>query len=216
MSDVDSREKLLNIPNIITGARIIGSITESFQYARTGKIRHFIRAGGWFITDAIDGAAARLLNQETRAGYFLDHIGDKLSFLTLAAAATYRGDVDQLVLAAVAGVNASNTAATIVDKFKHQSTGSVPPVGKISQFKMNMGFGLNTIGKHLARSEDADLLEKTAGQLIRYGGAALAVSSAFNEGAEASSFYWKRALQPADIEAGTIQTIYIPVPEIDL
>jgi phosphatidylglycerophosphate synthase len=197
---MNNKQRLVNVPNSVTGARLAGSIFESVQYARTGELRHFVKAAAWFVADVFDGPAARALNQETEFGAKFDPIVDKASVAGLAAAAIARHNVDLPVFAAVAAVNASNAAATLVEQSRHDEAGSVPDVGKKSQFKMNVGLSLNVIGNHLRGAPSASESQRVAGQIIRFVGGALAIGTAFSQGADASAFYWKRAIRNKDTE----------------
>lgn len=80
---------VLNIPNILTLTRIL--ITPLFiicliRGAYQMALVIFLLAG---VTDGLDGLLARLLNQRTRLGAYLDPVADKFllvsAFVTLAA-----------------------------------------------------------------------------------------------------------------------------------
>ncbi|MDQ6996044.1 MAG: CDP-alcohol phosphatidyltransferase family protein [Mariprofundus sp.] len=77
-----TQDRILNIPNILTLARII--ITPFIVYA---IIKHqpalaLILMGIAGITDMLDGAIARYFNQRSTVGAFMDPLADKLMLIS--------------------------------------------------------------------------------------------------------------------------------------
>jgi len=87
------QDRILNIPNILTLARII--ITPFIVYA---IIEHqpalaLILMGIAGITDMLDGAIARYLNQRSTVGAFMDPLADKLMLISTIVSLYF---IDQL------------------------------------------------------------------------------------------------------------------------
>ncbi|QQR80529.1 MAG: CDP-alcohol phosphatidyltransferase family protein [Deltaproteobacteria bacterium] len=79
----------MNLPNILTLFRVLGSFVFLYYSAIEEWQIAFIIFGLSALTDLVDGALARLLKQRTRLGAILDPMADKLlmffSFMTLTA-----------------------------------------------------------------------------------------------------------------------------------
>ncbi len=178
-------EQVVNVPNTITTVRIIGSAYESFQYATTGDLQHYIAAGAWYGADVLDGFAARKLGQETDFGAQLDPVGDKISVVGLTVSALMQKNVDVPVATAVGIINTLNAVTTMAAKNKGLTL-EVGKVNKRAQFLMNSGAGLNVIGNHF-RKHGKTRLKKSGGQVLRIAGAGLAIGTAFTLGATSSA-----------------------------
>lgn len=77
----ESLKEICNIPNTLTAIRagVVGYVTyQLFQNGPSPETTYWY-AGG-MITDALDGYAARKLNQQTRFGKRFDPIIDSASF----------------------------------------------------------------------------------------------------------------------------------------
>ncbi len=192
MSEVKSKERIVNIPNGITGFRIIGAVERSIQYARTGRAKHFIQAGAYFLLDLLDGPAARLFKQETQFGKKFDPVADKITAGGIIGAALIQGTVDKPVALAVGTVDISNIAATGVGMLRHSPV-EVTESGKRSQFRMNVGLGINVLGHEIIRTSN-NPLAKLGGQIVRVAGGATAIVSASTLGVETTRDYWHQAL----------------------
>jgi len=97
---------VINIPNAITGARIVLAPVFLWLYA-TGNtdwaLAAFVTAAA---TDALDGLAARLLHQHTELGAFLDAAADKLLMACALVALAWRGQLPWWLPALVVGRDA--------------------------------------------------------------------------------------------------------------
>lgn len=78
-----AREPIFNLPNFFSLSRIV--LVPFFIYAMLkGQLKWaFVLFLVSAVTDFLDGASARLLNQKTKLGALLDPLGDKL-FMTAA------------------------------------------------------------------------------------------------------------------------------------
>lgn len=76
------QERILNIPNALTLARIL--LTPFIVYAilegQTGAALLLMGVAG--LTDMLDGAIARMLNQKSTVGAFMDPLADKLMLIS--------------------------------------------------------------------------------------------------------------------------------------
>lgn len=178
-------EQVVNVPNTITATRIIGSAYESFKYATTGELRHYIAAGAWLVADVIDGPVARKFNQETEFGAQMDPVGDKITIAGLTISAAIQKNIDLPVATTVGFINTVNAITTLTAKSKGVNL-AVGQVNKRAQFLMNSGAGLNVIGNHM-RKHGKTKLQKAGGQTLRIAGASLAVGTAFTLGVSASA-----------------------------
>ena len=80
----------LNIPNALTGFRVIFVPFFVYLILQPSRLCHFVALGlfaGASLTDLVDGYLARKWNQETEFGKFLDPLADK--FLVLGAFVTF-------------------------------------------------------------------------------------------------------------------------------
>jgi cardiolipin synthase len=77
-SPVQASDRLLTIPNVLTGARIVAVPFFLFAAARGYFTTAFVLFVSAAVTDIIDGFVARQLNQRSRFGAFLDPIADKM------------------------------------------------------------------------------------------------------------------------------------------
>lgn len=96
-----SREKNLNIPNLLTLVRIalLPAIVWRFvQEDWQGSLAIYILS---MLTDVADGVIARRFNQTTMLGRLLDPLADKLSLLTMLSLFAAGGQVPMWVLYAV-------------------------------------------------------------------------------------------------------------------
>ncbi len=78
-----SSGRLLNVPNVLSGARLIGSLA-MFFLATTGQSRLFLCFFvGLAITDWLDGKLAILLHQRTEFGARLDSAADAMLYTAM-------------------------------------------------------------------------------------------------------------------------------------
>ncbi len=77
-----NRDRILNIPNILTLARII--LTPFIVYAihEERAVLALILMGVAGITDMLDGAIARYFNQRSMVGAYMDPLADKLMLVS--------------------------------------------------------------------------------------------------------------------------------------
>jgi phosphatidylglycerophosphate synthase len=186
-------EQIVNVPNLVTVARIVGGAREAWRYHRTGGLARLWSSGAYFSFDLVDGWLARRLNQTTQAGGDLDKVGDKLTGGLLLAAGLRHRTADRYVVASVAVVNGSNVAATAVALARGSTPSSVPDVNRTSQALMNYGLGFNMIGNHLRR--DWSRREgRAAGHVLRLGGGAAALAGSLVFGSAATVQLWRTVL----------------------
>jgi CDP-diacylglycerol--glycerol-3-phosphate 3-phosphatidyltransferase len=78
---------LVNVPNAITAVRTAGSVGLAVA-ALTHRSAHLLVAAYlvYWVGDILDGAAARALRQETRAGAVFDIVADRACTSACAAA----------------------------------------------------------------------------------------------------------------------------------
>ena len=92
----DTRERILNIPNLLTLLRIVsGFLFAIFLFLGFSNIVLFWIFIAGSITDFLDGFLARLLKQTTRFGKSFDAVADKaISALALFSLALYSVNYD--------------------------------------------------------------------------------------------------------------------------
>ncbi|TLS68802.1 CDP-alcohol phosphatidyltransferase family protein [Mariprofundus erugo] len=95
------QDRILNIPNILTLARII--ITPFIVYAILEReaVMALLLMGIAGITDMLDGAIARLLNQRSTVGAFMDPLADKLMLISTIVALYFLGHIPTFLFLAV-------------------------------------------------------------------------------------------------------------------
>ena len=95
------QERILNIPNILTLARII--ITPFIVYAiLEGKPAFaLLLMGVAGITDMLDGAIARMFNQRSTVGAFMDPLADKLMLISTIVALYFLAHIPTYLFLAV-------------------------------------------------------------------------------------------------------------------
>jgi len=192
-------ERIDNIPNAITGTRVIGATVETIKYAATGKRSHVYRAGAYFALDAADGFFADLLNQKTKFGGIFDKLADKIAIIGLIASALHHDEIDLPVAFVVGAINTSNVAATGVSKVLGNDLEEASEVGRRAAFGMGFGTGFNIIGKNMVAHAETPQ-EYFKGQAVRWGGAVLAVGTAFTLGKDATVGYWQEAITPSVLD----------------
>jgi cardiolipin synthase len=69
--------RVVTLPNALTGVRIVLAPVFLVLYAQGDTVRAFAAFAAAAATDVLDGLAARVLQQHTRLGAFLDPIADK-------------------------------------------------------------------------------------------------------------------------------------------
>lgn len=192
MSDVNG-EQIVNVPNTITIGRAIGSLYESYKYARSGDILDYVKAGACYGLDVVDGPSARLLHQETEFGKALDPVADKLTVAGLTISAHKRREIDPLVATVIGTVNGMNALATVVAKARDVPI-DVDSTGKWAQFWMNCGAGANVIGNNLRRNGDT-LGKRISGHILRWTGIAVTTTTGFTLGVESTAQYVRAATE---------------------
>ncbi len=75
-------DRILNIPNILTLARIVITPFIVFAIMEGEAVLALILMGIAGITDMLDGAIARYLNQRSTVGAFMDPLADKLMLIS--------------------------------------------------------------------------------------------------------------------------------------
>lgn len=103
----------LNVPNVLTLARIVLAPVFLHLYLRgndDGALLAFAIAAA---TDALDGLTARLLGQQTRVGALLDAAADKLLLACALIALALRGQVPWWLAATVVGRDAILAAGSL-------------------------------------------------------------------------------------------------------
>lgn len=128
--------EVLNVPNVLTLLRLIA--VPVFAVLLLGG-RHgealvvFVAAG---ITDALDGAIARLTNTKTTLGSYLDPTADKLLLLTAFLALGAAGDVPTWLVAIVASRDVVVVLGYVLLFVMTQDTMEIRPTvfGKLATF----------------------------------------------------------------------------------
>lgn len=94
-------DKNLNIPNILTGIRIVLLPAIVWRFRRGDSIGALAVYLISMLTDAVDGIVARKFNQITALGKLLDPIADKLTLITLLGMFAADGQIPMWLLYAV-------------------------------------------------------------------------------------------------------------------
>ncbi|MFQ5345134.1 MAG: CDP-alcohol phosphatidyltransferase family protein [Mariprofundus sp.] len=94
-------DRILNIPNILTLARII--ITPFIVYAiiEHQPVLALILMGIAGVTDMLDGAIARYFNQRSTVGAYMDPLADKLMLISTIVSLYFIGQVPLFLFLAV-------------------------------------------------------------------------------------------------------------------
>ena len=125
------REKLLNIPNILTVARIalLPAVVWRFRAGdMMGALALYLIA---MLTDVFDGMIARQLSQITSFGKLLDPVADKLFLITLLWLFVSDGQIPHWVLAVVLIREAALIAGSIA-ALKCGIVAYALPIGKLT------------------------------------------------------------------------------------
>jgi phosphatidylglycerophosphate synthase len=186
-------ERVVNIPNAVTVARIIGGTREAWRYRQTARLRHLWMTGGYFSLDVVDGWLARKLQQTTQAGGDLDKVGDKITGGLLLLGGLHHGTCDKAVLAVVTAINGSNVAATAVGLARGTVPDGVPDINRTTQAMMNYGVGFNMIGNHLRRDPHSRT-NRRIGTVLRVVSATSAIVGGAGFGAVATARLWRTVL----------------------
>jgi phosphatidylglycerophosphate synthase len=186
-------ERVVNVPNAVTVARIIGGTREAWHYYKRPQVRRLWTTGAFFSLDVVDGWLARRLHQTTQAGGDLDKVGDKITGGLLLAGGLRSGAVDKPVAASVAVINASNVAATAAGLVRHSLPDGVPDLNRQTQALMNYGVGFNMIGNHMRR-EAASTGGRRIGRALRLAGATSSLVGA-SLGTVATARLWRTVLR---------------------
>ena len=144
-------KKLINVPNILTMLRIIGSIAMIFISYDTAAFFIVYSLSG--ISDALDGFIARRFNQITALGKLLDPLADKLSLLTLLALFVLDGQIPLWVL----GLILVKEACLVVGGAVALRRGIVVyalPIGKVT----TVAFIASIVARFLGLRASADVL----------------------------------------------------------
>ena len=189
-------ERVVNVPNTVTVARVIGGVREAWRYYKKPEVMRLWAAGAYFSLDLVDGWLARRLHQTTQAGGDLDKVGDKITGGLLLAGGLRHGSADTAVLAAVAAINGSNVGATVVGLARGTVPEDVPDVNRTTQALMNYGVGFNMIGNHVRR-ESASRNGRRIGHLLRVAGGASSIVGAGAFGTVATARLWRTVLRRA-------------------
>jgi phosphatidylglycerophosphate synthase len=189
-------EQVVNVPNAVTVARIVGGARAAWSYHQTGGVARLWATGAYFSFDLVDGWLARRLDQTTQAGGDLDKLGDKLTGGLMLAAGLRHGSADRSVLAAVAATNGSNVLATAVGLARGTVPEGVPDVNRKTQALMSYGLGFNMIGNHMRR-DPVSRHRRRIGHGLRLVGGASALVGATVFGSVATARLWRTVLRPA-------------------
>ncbi len=76
------QDRILNIPNVLTLARIILTPFIVFAILENQPVMALILMGIAGLTDMLDGAIARYFNQRSTVGAFMDPLADKLMLIS--------------------------------------------------------------------------------------------------------------------------------------
>lgn len=147
------REKAVNLPNLLTLARIALLPAIVLRYRRgdmAGALVFYLLS---MLTDAADGFAARALGQTTHLGSLLDPAADKLSLLTLLWMFAADGQIPAWVLFAVMAKELILIAGSVFALTRGVVVYALP-IGKATTFT----FVLSTAMRFLGRKRPADLL----------------------------------------------------------
>ena len=147
------REKILNIPNILTMVRIglLPAVVWRFRRGDSmGALAFYLVA---MLTDAFDGIIARRFNQITSFGKLLDPIADKLSLITLLWLFVADGQIPSWVLGIMLAKEAALIAGGIV-ALRHGIVSYALPIGKVT----TVSFILSMVARFLALKAAADML----------------------------------------------------------
>jgi hypothetical protein len=197
-------ERIVNVPNVVTAARIIGGTREAWQYHKTAQLLRLWTTGAYFSLDVVDGWLARRLDQTTQAGGDLDKVGDKITGGLLLAGGLRHRSSDRPVLIAVAAVNSSNVAATAVGLARNSVPDGVPDLNRKTQALMNYGVGFNMIGNHMRR-ESSTRAGRGIGHAMRIAGATSSLVGA-SLGLVASAGLWRTVLDAPRAQKGSSRT----------
>ena len=192
-------EQVLNVPNTVTVARIVLGAREAWRYYKRAELARLWATGFYFSVDVVDGWLARRLNQTTQAGGDLDKVGDKITGGLIVAGGLRHGSADPAVVAAVAAVDGSNVAATVVGMARGTLPDDVEDVNRTTQALMNYGLGFNMIGNHMRR-ESASATGRRIGHALRLAGGASALIGATAFGVRATTQLWRSVLRPRETQ----------------
>jgi len=148
-----SREKSLNIPNLLTLLRIVllPAVVWRFRAGDSaGALTLYVIA---MLTDAVDGFLARKLNQITTIGKLLDPVADKLSLLTLLALFVADGQIPLWLLNVVLVKEAILIVGSAVALHRGVVVHALP-IGKVT----TVTFIFSMIARFLKQSRIADVL----------------------------------------------------------
>ena len=148
-----SREKSLNIPNLLTLLRIVllPAVVWRFRTGDSaGALALYVIA---MLTDAVDGFLARKLNQITTIGKLLDPVADKLSLLTLLALFVADGQIPLWLLNVVLIKEAILIVGSAVALHRGVVVHALP-IGKVT----TVTFIFSMIARFLEQSRIADVL----------------------------------------------------------
>lgn len=148
-----SREKSLNIPNLLTLLRIVllPAVVWRFRAGDSaGALALYVIA---MLTDAVDGFLARKLNQITTIGKLLDPVADKLSLLTLLALFVADGQIPLWLLNVVLVKEAILIVGSAVALHRGVVVHALP-IGKVT----TVTFIFSMIARFLEQSRIADVL----------------------------------------------------------
>lgn len=129
-------EKILNLPNFLTGMRIAASPVIAALLSRKRRATDELAAGTIALaalTDYLDGYFARRLNQVTALGQFLDPLADKIYISTSYLMLVKRGELSLWVPAVIIG---REIAMTLFRTYAG-SKGSSVPASMLGKLKAN-------------------------------------------------------------------------------
>ncbi|MDQ6993724.1 MAG: CDP-alcohol phosphatidyltransferase family protein [Mariprofundus sp.] len=96
-----TQERILNIPNTLTLARIIITPFIVFEIIEGEPAFALLLMGIAGITDMLDGAIARMFNQRSTVGAFMDPLADKLMLISTIVALYFLNHIPTYLFLAV-------------------------------------------------------------------------------------------------------------------
>lgn len=109
----------LNVPNALTAVRIVLAPVFLWRYLLGDEDGALVAFAVAAATDALDGLAARLLRQQTRAGAFLDAAADKLLMACALIALSVKGQIPWWLTGLVVGRDVLLAAGSVFLAAQH-------------------------------------------------------------------------------------------------
>jgi phosphatidylglycerophosphate synthase len=130
------RGPFLTLPNVISLARIPLAVAAVASYARDARLAAQILMAASFLTDALDGAVARMTNTVSQWGRVLDPLADKIVFAVFAVAFAGFGVIPWWLVVALVGRDALVAAGGFLHMGRIGDVPSSNALGKASTFVM--------------------------------------------------------------------------------